>query len=105
MQKVLVTGASVGIGRQIAIAFARRNAHVVINYKKSEKEAEETLRLVNDAGDKGHLVQADVALDAETTRLMSEASKILDGSDVLVNTAGVTKFISFSTLDVVTAAI
>jgi 3-oxoacyl-[acyl-carrier protein] reductase len=105
MQKVLVTGASVGIGRQIAIAFARRNAHVVINYKKSEKEAEETLRLVNDSGGKGYLVQADVALDTEATRLVDEAVKILGRLDVLVNNAGVTKFIPFSNLDSVTAAV
>lgn len=104
MQKrVLVTGASVGIGRQTAIAFAKQGAKVVINYRKDEKQAEETLRLVEEAGGRGYLCRADVSDEAEAAGLIAEAAVLLGGLDVLVNNAGVTKFIPFNDLDAVTA--
>jgi len=103
MQKVLVTGASVGIGRQTAVAFAKQGAQIVINYRKDEEQAKETLRLVEEAGGKGYLCRADVSDEAEAARLISDAAGLLGGLDVLVNNAGVTKFIPFSDLDSATA--
>ncbi|MGI6004490.1 MAG: SDR family NAD(P)-dependent oxidoreductase [Christensenellales bacterium] len=97
--KVLVTGASVGIGRATAVAFAGRGHSVVINYRKAEKDAEETLRLVEAAGGTGYLLQADVSDEADAARAVNEAAELLGGLDVLVNNAGVTRFIPFSQLD------
>jgi NAD(P)-dependent dehydrogenase (short-subunit alcohol dehydrogenase family) len=97
--KVLVTGASVGIGRQTAIAFAKRGAQVVINYRKAEEDAKQTLRLVEEGGRQGCLIQADVSDEAVAARLVNEADKALGGLDVLVYNAGVTSFIPFPDLD------
>ena len=103
MQKVLVTGASVGIGRETAVAFARQGAQVVINYNSSETEAQETLRLVEAAGGKGFLAKADVSDETAAAALVREAERLMGGLNVLVNNAGITHFISFGDLDAATA--
>jgi 3-oxoacyl-[acyl-carrier protein] reductase len=103
MQKVLVTGASVGIGRQTAAAFAERGAQVVVNYNSSEEDAKETLRLVEKAGGKGWILKGNVSDEADAARLVNEAAKLLGGLDVLVNNAGITQFIPFADLDSATA--
>ena len=105
MQKVLVTGASVGIGRETAVAFAQQGAQVVINYKSSEADAQETLRLVEAAGGKGFLAKADVADEAAAAALIREADRLMGGLNVLVNNAGITHFIPFDNLDAATAEI
>jgi 3-oxoacyl-[acyl-carrier protein] reductase len=104
-QKVLVTGASVGIGRQAALAFARHGAQVVINYRQAEAEAQETLAQVERAGARGWILKADVAREDEAARLVKEAAEKLGGLDVLVNNAGVTEFIPFPDLDAATAEV
>ena len=103
MQKVLITGASVGIGRRTAVKFAQNGAVVVINYRASEEDAKETLRLVEEAGGKGYILKADVSDDKEAEALVYKASELMGGLDVLVNNAGVTKFIAFDDLDAVDA--
>jgi 3-oxoacyl-[acyl-carrier protein] reductase len=104
-QKVLVTGASVGIGRQTALIFARHGGEVVINYRQAEEEAGETLALVEKAGGKGYVIRADVSKEAEAARLIRESADVLGGLDVLVNNAGTTRFIPFPDLDAVSADI
>ena len=103
MQKVLVTGASIGIGREIAVAFARQGAQVVINYNSSEADANETLRLVEATGIKGYLAKADVSDEKAAATLIRKAADLMDGLNVLVNNAGITRFIPFGDLDAVTA--
>ena len=103
MQKVLVTGASAGIGRETAVAFARHGAQVVINYSRSEADAQETLRLVEAAGGKGFLAKADISGEAAATGLVHEAERLMGGLNVLVNNAGTTRFIPFGNLDAATA--
>jgi 3-oxoacyl-[acyl-carrier protein] reductase len=104
-QNVLITGASVGIGRQAALAFARHGACVVINYRQAEADAKETLALVEKAGGSGRILKADVSSNDEAVRLVNEAAAFLGGLDVLVNNAGVTEFIAFPDLDAVTGEI
>ena len=103
MQKVLVTGASIGIGRQIAVRFAKSGSEVIINYRTAVEDAKETLKLVEDAGGKGHILQADVSDDKQAEALVQKSAEIMGGLDVLVNNAGATKFIAFSDLDSVDA--
>ena len=92
-----------GIGRATAVAFAKQGAQVVINYKSSEVEAQETLRLVEASGGKGFLAKADVSVEAAAATLIREAERLMGGLNVLVNNAGVTRFIPFDDLDAATA--
>lgn len=60
-QVVVVTGASRGIGRAIALAFAREGERVIVNYRADRAGAEETERMIDSAGGQAWLSQADVS--------------------------------------------
>lgn len=84
---VLVTGASRGIGRAVAQAFAAGGDRVAIHYGSSRSEAERTRERLDG---EGHvLVQADLADDGQVRSAVEEAAEALAGLDVLVNNAGV----------------
>jgi 3-oxoacyl-[acyl-carrier protein] reductase len=85
----LVTGASRGIGRAVAVALARAGHPVGVNYMSRSDEAKETLALVEDAGGEGVCVQADVGDPAEVQRGFAEVEDALGPVAVLVNNAGV----------------
>jgi 3-oxoacyl-[acyl-carrier protein] reductase len=85
----LVTGASRGIGRAIAVELARAGHAVAVNYSSSADEAKETLSLVEDAGSKGMCVQADVGNPDDVKRCFSEIEEELGPLAALVNNAGV----------------
>jgi NAD(P)-dependent dehydrogenase (short-subunit alcohol dehydrogenase family) len=96
---VVVTGASTGLGRSIAVQSAERGAKaVVINYASSAKEAEETARLVEAAGAKAVVVQGNVADDADC-RKIAAAAQPFGRIDALFNNAGNTKFANHADLD------
>jgi 3-oxoacyl-[acyl-carrier protein] reductase len=95
----LVTGAAVGIGRAIAVAYGREGAKVVVNYSKSRAEAEETAALVRNAGGEPLLVQADVSRDAEARAMVARALDAFGHIDILVNNAGITAFVDFADLE------
>jgi 3-oxoacyl-[acyl-carrier protein] reductase len=86
---VLVTGGSRGIGRSIAVAFARQGATVVISYAGNEAAAQETLGLIQAAGAKGEAVRFDVADSAACASAVDNVFKTHGRLDVLVNNAGV----------------
>src|SRR5512138_3541356 len=83
----LVTGADSGIGRAVALAFAREGAHVAISYLQHHEDAQETLRLVESAGRRGLTLAGDVAADAHAERLVRETVERFGRLDVLVNNA------------------
>jgi NAD(P)-dependent dehydrogenase (short-subunit alcohol dehydrogenase family) len=85
----LITGGDSGIGRAVAIAFAREGADVAIGYlpDQEEEEAEETLRWVHEAGRKGVAIGADLMRRDECRRLVAEAAAGLGRLDILVNNA------------------
>lgn len=85
---VLVTGASKGIGRGIAEGFGAAGADVVVNYNSDRAGAEETLRLVREAGGRGRTVQADVGDEAAVLGMFAAIDRENGGIDVLVNNAG-----------------
>lgn len=88
---VVVTGASTGLGRAIAVETASRGARaVVVNYARSAAEAEETATLVRAQGAEAVLVQADVAEDA-ACRKIAAAADAFGRIDALFNNAGITK--------------
>ena len=87
----LVTGASSGIGRGVAIAFAEEGADVAINYpdKSQQKNAEETAAAVAKAGRKALLVQADVSKDKPVKNMVDKVLDAFGRIDILVNNAGI----------------
>ena len=89
---VVVTGASTGLGRAIAVETAQRGAAaVVVNYASSKDEAEETGRLVEAEGAKAILVQGDVGEDADCRRIAA-AAEPFGRVDALFHNAGTTVF-------------
>jgi len=89
---VVVTGASTGLGRAIAVACAERGAReVIVTYASSQAEAEKTADLVAAAGARPTLVKADVAEDGDC-RKVAEAAVALGRVDALFNNAGTTRF-------------
>ncbi len=89
---VVVTGASTGLGRAIAVETAARGAAaVIVNYARSQDEAEETARQVEAQGARAVLAQGDVAQDADCRRIAA-AAEPFGRIDALFNNAGVTRF-------------
>jgi NAD(P)-dependent dehydrogenase (short-subunit alcohol dehydrogenase family) len=86
-KKTVITGADSGIGRAVAIAFAREGADVVISYLDEHDDARETARWVEDAGRTAVLVPGDLAQAAACEALIDTAVEELGRIDVLVNNA------------------
>lgn len=87
----IVTGASRGIGRAIALRLARGGARVVVNYRNNEAAACEVVEQIRAAGGEVIAVQADVSRVAEAEALIDAAKKAFDRVDILVNNAGTTR--------------
>jgi NAD(P)-dependent dehydrogenase (short-subunit alcohol dehydrogenase family) len=83
----LVTGGDSGIGRAVALAFAREGAHVVISYLQHHEDAQETLRLVESAQRTGLTLAGDVAEDAVCQQLVKQTVDRFGRLDVVVNNA------------------
>jgi NAD(P)-dependent dehydrogenase (short-subunit alcohol dehydrogenase family) len=96
----IVTGASRGIGRAIAIALAREGFNVVINYAKNTAAAEEVRAEIEAAGARGHLVQADISIAADRAKLVAETLTTFGQIDLLVNNAGIAPEIRADLLEV-----
>ena len=86
-KKALITGADSGIGRAVAIAFAREGADVLISYLDEHDDARETARWVEEAGRRALLVAGDVQDEAHCKSLIDKAVRELSGLDILVNNA------------------
>jgi len=83
----IVTGGDSGIGRAVAIAFAREGADVLVSYLSEDEDAKETARLVEEAGRKAVLVPGDVRDAAHCRALLDRAIQTFGKLDVLVNNA------------------
>ncbi len=83
----LVTGASRGIGRATAIAFAQEGARVAVNYNTSEELAQETLRLIGEAGGEAELFHADVGDTGQLTAMFEAVVARFGRLDIYVNNA------------------
>ena len=88
----VVTGASKGIGADIAKHLAAAGAAVVVNYASSKEGADRVVDEITKRGGKAIAVQANVAKKAEVERLFSTAAKALGKIDILVNNAGIYEF-------------
>jgi NAD(P)-dependent dehydrogenase (short-subunit alcohol dehydrogenase family) len=83
----LITGADSGIGRAVALAFAREGADVAISYLSEEKDARETERLVTEAGRKALLLPGDIGKPSESKAVAQKAIEAFGRIDILVNNA------------------
>jgi NAD(P)-dependent dehydrogenase (short-subunit alcohol dehydrogenase family) len=86
-KKAIITGGDSGIGRAVAIAFAREGADVLIAYLDEDDDAEETRRWVEEAGRKAVLVPGDIQDPQHCRAIVDEAVAQLGGVDILVNNA------------------
>jgi 3-oxoacyl-[acyl-carrier protein] reductase len=84
----LVTGSSRGIGRAVALAYAKEGAKVVVNYTSNEKAAREVVEAVDNMDSQAIAVKADVAKKAEAERLVQAGIDQFGRIDILVNNAG-----------------
>lgn len=87
----LVTGASRGIGREIALEFAREGADVAVNYAGSEEKAREVAEEIKAMGRKALLVQCDVSDSQAVQDMIKSVVDYFGGLDILVNNAGITR--------------
>ncbi len=95
----LVTGGATGVGRAVALRLAAGGCHVAVNYSRSRDEAEATVAEVRTLGVKGMAIQADVGEDSACRRLVATAAEHLGGLQILVNSAGTTRFIAHENLE------
>src|SRR6478672_9636091 len=86
-RKAVITGGDSGIGRAVAIAYAREGADVLISYLNEHEDARETGRLVTEAGRKAVLLPGDIQDSGQCRTVIAKAVSELGGIDILVNNA------------------
>ena len=96
-KKAIITGGDSGIGRAVALAFAREGADILIAYLSEEDDAQQTKHLVEEAGSKAILAKGDIGSAEHCRALVQEAVTKLGGLDILVNNAA--HQASFSSID------
>ncbi|GIK66376.1 MAG: 3-oxoacyl-[acyl-carrier-protein] reductase FabG [Chloroflexota bacterium] len=87
----IVTGASRGIGRGIALELAKRGATIVVNYNQNADAANEVVQMISAGGGKGLAVKANVAVMEDATQLVKATVDAFEKVDILVNNAGTTR--------------
>jgi glucose 1-dehydrogenase len=97
-QKALVTGASSGIGRAIAIALGEAGADVVVNYASGEAKAREVAAAIEAVGSRALIQQGDVSTEADVQRMFAATLRELGTIDILVNNAGLQQDAPFEEL-------
>ena len=90
-QTAVVTGASRGIGKAIAILLAKEGAEVIINYSSSLENANKVVSEINSFGGKAYPLQADISDENSVNELIKKVLEKNNKIDVLVNNAGITK--------------
>jgi NAD(P)-dependent dehydrogenase (short-subunit alcohol dehydrogenase family) len=89
-QRALITGAGTGIGREIALEFARQGAHVALHYAHSAEGADSATQAILSSGGSAKAFKADLQHVEAATDLVDRALDFLGGIDILINNAGIT---------------
>jgi 3-oxoacyl-[acyl-carrier protein] reductase len=97
----IVTGGGTGIGRAVSIMLAQKGACVAVIYSRSEKEAFETIDLINKDGGRAIALKADIADVPAVRAMIGDVDQAFNGIDYLVNNAGITKQLQFEDLDAI----
>ncbi|MBI4776027.1 MAG: 3-oxoacyl-ACP reductase FabG [Deltaproteobacteria bacterium] len=87
----VVTGAGRGVGRAVAIAYAREGARIVVNFSSNQDAAKATVQEIEALGSEAILHKADVSVREEANSLISAAKERFGSVDILVNNAGITR--------------
>ena len=87
----LITGASRGIGKEIALELSRLGAEVFINYSSSDEKAKEVVNTIKSSGGKAHKLKFDVSREDSVSSAFEEIIKINGSIDILINNAGITR--------------
>ena len=87
----VVTGASRGVGRAVALAFAREGANLVVNFASNEAAAREVVQAIEKMGRKAVMVKGDVAKKEEAQAVVGAAKEHFGRLDILVNNAGISR--------------
>lgn len=95
----VVTGASKGIGAEIARQFAKEGAAVVVNYSSSKEGADRVVYDITKAGGKAVAVKANLSDESDIRRLFADAKKAFGQIDILVNNAGIYEFAPLENVD------
>jgi len=86
-KRAIITGADSGIGRAVAIAYAREGAHILVSYLNEHDDAKETKRWIEEAGRKAVLVAGDIQSSQHCRAIVETGVEELGGIDILVNNA------------------
>ncbi len=97
----VVTGSAVGVGRAVVLDLARKGCNVVVNYSRSREDAEATAAEAEKLGVRALCLKADVRNEGDVRSMIAEAVHGFGRLDVLVNNAGVTRFIPHADLEAV----
>ncbi|WP_342410698.1 SDR family NAD(P)-dependent oxidoreductase [Paenibacillus sp. FSL R10-2778] len=95
----LVTGGGTGIGKAVSLELSKRGAHVVVNYSRSEDEANETVKTILNQGGQAIAIQANVSKDQEVRSMADSIIQHFGTIDLLVNNASITKHIALGDLE------
>lgn len=87
----IVTGASRGIGKAIAVKLAELGANLVLNYRSDSKSVEEVIKEIESKGSKAISVQGDVSVFSDAENIIKKAVEVFGSLDILINNAGITK--------------
>lgn len=90
-KNALITGASRGIGKAIAIEFAKQGANVAVNYAGNEQKAQEVVEEISKLGSKAFKIQTNVADEASVKDMIKQVIAEFGSIDILVNNAGITR--------------
>lgn len=87
----IVTGASRGIGKAIAVKLAELGANLVLNYRSDSKSVEDVIKEIESKGSKAIAVQGDVSIFSDAENIVKKAVEVFGSLDILINNAGITK--------------